>query len=199
MKKYTIKPSFQALVTKSFKSKAESVDFEKKDEAAGIINKWVEGQTDNMINNLISPEVLNNDTRMVLVNTVYYKGIWTYKFETKDYENLPFKEPFYLSKTESVDIEVMKLKENLFYGNLEDLDAKVLRLPYKESNIVMLLMLPKKRTGLASLEEKLNKLNIKEVYNKMQKTKVDVSMPKFKIEFEMDLKMPLQKVIIHFH
>ena len=198
MKKYTIKPSFQQLVAKSFKSKAESIDFKKNVEAAGIINKWIEGQTDNMINNLISPSLLNNDTRMVLVNTVYFKGIWQYKFETMNFRNLPYKEPFYVSETESVDIEVMKLRENLYYGNFDDLDAKALRLPYKDSGIEMLVMLPRKRTGLASLEQKLSSLNIKPLWNKMNKTKVDMSMPKFKIEYEVDLKAPLEKVNFNY-
>lgn len=194
MKKYTIKPTFQTLVSRSFKSKAETIDFNKSNEAAEIINKWIGGQTDNMINNLIEPNLLNNDTRMVLVNTVYFKGVWQYKFEAMNHNNLPYREPFYNSETESVDVDVMKLTENLFYGEFDHIDAKLLRLPYKDSGMVMLVMLPRNRTGLASLEEKLNGLNVKDLWNKMKKTNVDVSMPKFKIEFEVDLKEPLEKV-----
>ncbi|CAG9812294.1 unnamed protein product [Chironomus riparius] len=194
MNNYTIKPSFQQLVTRSFKSKAESIDFKKNVEAAGIINEWIEGQTDNMINNLISPSLLNNDTRMVLVNTVYFKGIWQYKFEILNFRNMPYVEPFYVSETESVDIEMMKLNENLFYADFDEFDAKALRLPYKNSSVEMLIVLPRKRTGLADLEEKLSSLNIKHLWKEMYETKVDVSIPKFKIEYEIELKEPLEKM-----
>ncbi|XP_070509119.1 uncharacterized protein [Chironomus tepperi] len=194
MKKYTIKPKFQELVMKGFKSKAENIDFKKSDESAGIINKWIEGQTDNMISNLIQPDLLNNETRMILVNTVYFKGIWEYKFEALNFRNRPYKEPFYVSETESVDIEVMKLRENLFFGDFKDLDAKALRLPYKDSGIEMLVLLPNKRTGLAGLEENLTEIGVKRLWSKMQKTKVDVQMPKFKIEYQVDLKAPLEEM-----
>lgn len=59
----------------------------------------------------------------------------------------------------------------------------------------MFIILPNKRTGLAELEAKLNDLDIQNLSKSMYRSEVDVSIPKFKIEFEVSLVETLRKVI----
>src|SRR5215813_2167140 len=53
------------------------------DAACREINRWVEDKTRQRIQNLIPPGSLNSDTRLVLVNAVYFKGTWVLKFEER--------------------------------------------------------------------------------------------------------------------
>lgn len=78
----------------------------KKTESAAVINKWVEDQTNDKIKNLISPDALGVDTRMVLVNAIYFKGLWQHQFK-KDRTD---KAPFYTSETDSVMVDMMHVK-----------------------------------------------------------------------------------------
>jgi len=58
----------------SFKSFAEQEKSRKK------INDWVEKQTNNKILNLIPEGILNELTRLIITNAVYFNGNWTNPF-----------------------------------------------------------------------------------------------------------------------
>ena len=100
---YSIKQKFNEIAVKSFNSEAQNIDFSKRQEAAGKINKWVEDQTNDKIHNLIAPKSLDANTKMVLVNAVYYKGAWKHRFFTAT--NL--KEQFFLNNENSVEVDMM--------------------------------------------------------------------------------------------
>lgn len=190
MKNYSVKRSFNEIATKAFASEAQSIDFAQNSAAASTINGWVEDNTNNKIKDLISADSLDGDTRMVLVNAIYFKGFWTYQFNPKD----TFKAPFYLNDQDSVTVDFMKIKKYFKYGELRDLDATAIELPYKDSDISMLIILPNQRTGLSALEGKLNTIDLSDVTKSLYSQEVNVEIPKFKIEFDVELKEPLEKV-----
>lgn len=134
--------------------------------------------------------MLDSSTRMVLVNAIYFKGNWTYQFDPK----MTFKAPFYLNNDDSVEADFMKMKNHFKFGSLEDLDATSIELPYKDSNMSMLIILPNSRTGLSALERKLNTVDLEEVSKKLKSKEVNVEIPKFKIEFEVELNESLKKL-----
>jgi serpin B len=190
MKGYTVKQSFRNVATKSFNSDAQDLDFKDNTKSAGIINSWVEEQTNNKIKNLIAPDSLGDDTRMVLVNAIYFKGFWTYQFDPK----ATYRAPFFLNDKDSVDVDFMRVKKHFKYGVIENLDATAVELPYKDSDISMLIILPNDRNGLSALENKLSTVDLGEISSKMYSQEVNVELPKFKIEFDIELNEPLQKV-----
>jgi serpin B len=190
MENYSVKPSFQEVATKSFKSEAQPLNFGANQQAAKTINGWVEDHTNNKIKDLISPDSLSSDTRMVLVNAIYFKGFWEHQFDKKQ----TFKAPFFLNDVDSVDVDFMRIKKHFNYGVFEELDATALELPYKDSDITMMIILPNKRGGLAALEKNLHKVDFSEMSNRMYSQEVNVEIPKFKIEFDIKLNEPLQKM-----
>lgn len=190
MKNYSVKPTFNEVATKSFASEAQSLDFSNGAASAATINQWVESQTNNKIKDLIASDSLTSDTRMVLVNAIYFKGFWTYQFKPED----TFKAPFFLNEQDSVTTDFMKIKKHFKYGILSQLDATAIELPYKDSDISMLIILPNSRTGLSALEGKLNTINLGDISSKLYSQEVNVEIPKFKIEFDIKLNEPLKKV-----
>lgn len=190
MKDYTAKPTFNEIAKKSFASESQSLDFAQTAQSAGTINKWVEDNTNNKIKDLISADSLGEDTRMVLVNAIYFKGFWTYQFDPKN----TFKGPFYLNEQETVTVDYMKIKKNFKYGSIQNLDATAIELPYKDSDITMLIILPNSKTGLPALEAKLESTNFDEITKNLYSQEVNVELPKFKIETELDLKDTLENV-----
>lgn len=61
---------------KHYGAEAETCDFVQ--DAAGsrgLINKWVQDQTNDKIKDLIPDGFINELTRLILVNAIYFKGI----------------------------------------------------------------------------------------------------------------------------
>ncbi len=187
---YTPKETFKNFAVKSFSSETQNVNFADNVGSANTINQWVEEKTNKKIKDLISSDSLDGLTRMVLVNAIYFKGLWTHQFN-KDRTR---QKPFYLNDVDSVNTDFMFLKEHFRYGVNDELDASILELPYKDSNISMLIILPNKRTGLAQVESKLSSVDLSQISKKLRNTEVVLELPKFKIEFDIKLNEPLQKV-----
>uniref|UniRef100_A0A2M3ZC63 Putative serine proteinase inhibitor n=1 Tax=Anopheles braziliensis TaxID=58242 RepID=A0A2M3ZC63_9DIPT len=181
---YTVKRSFHEVATSSFQSEVHEINFAQNEAAAKTINDWVEKRTNNKIKNLIAPDMLDDFTRMVLVNAVYFKGKWTYRFNETNTRPMPF----WVSETKSHDVPMMYAKGRFGYRNVEAKGFSVLELSYSGSDTKMLVLLPNERNGLAALEETLPSVNLVELLNRMGKGEVEVYLPKFKIEFSLDLK-----------
>ncbi|XP_016940892.3 serine protease inhibitor 42Dd isoform X2 [Drosophila suzukii] len=190
MEGYPLQQEFDELLTKQFLSSAQSVNFVKNVEAAATINRWVEGRTNNLIKDLIPANLLNPDSRMVLVNAIHFKGIWQHQFPKR--ATRP--DTFYLDGERSVQVPMMGLKERFRYADLPALDATALELPYKDSDLSMLIVLPNSRTGLAALEDKLRITALSQITQALHKTQVVVKLPKFKAEFQVELKQVFQQL-----
>lgn len=191
-KNYSLNKIFQKVAVEKFLSGVESVDFSKPNKTAEIINHFVEEKTHNKINNLIDPNSLDTDSRIVLVNAIYLKAKWHYEFAKHDTN----KEAFYINETETVSVDFMHLTEEFNYGVLPELNASVLELPYFDSELSFLVVLPNNRSGLTALEAKLNHYDLTQLKDKMQKQWLNVTIPKFKVESEIKLNDVLTNVCI---
>lgn len=98
-----INAEFNAIATNDFYSSSETLNFENAVDSANTINNWVAEETHNLIENLISPDALSPTTKMVLVNCIYFNGLWDTPFES--YETYP--QQFYVSKSASNQIDFM--------------------------------------------------------------------------------------------
>ena len=73
-------------------------------------------------------------TRLVLVNAIYFKGLWANKFDPE----FTRKAQFYVSPSENVTVDMMKSESDYPYVDLtEELDAKAVALPYKVATITI--------------------------------------------------------------
>ncbi|XP_049775716.1 serpin B4-like isoform X2 [Schistocerca cancellata] len=186
---YGIKEGFNQSAIR-FKAGVEEVDFLQEPQARKIINDWVESKTNNKIKDIIPPDVLNNDTRMVLVNAIYFKGEWLKKFEKRDTYPLPFRSAVGSAK----NVDMMFQVEEFKYTEISDLNCQVLLLPYKGERLSMMIFLPREVDGLASLEEKLASFSLQDTVNNMYETSVHLYLPKFKMEYSKQLNDALTRL-----
>lgn len=187
---YKLKESFKEITGKYFNSEADTLNVMNPTAAADKINKWVEEKTNNKIKELISSDNIDDYTRLVLVNAIYFKGSWAKKFKPES----TVKESFYYNEKDSVKVDMMTQKSKFRYGVFDDLDACTLELPYADSNLSMLIVLPNSRTGLKEVGAKLKSKSIFEISQNMFETEVNVMFPKFKIEYAVELTEPLKTV-----
>ncbi|TVU46130.1 hypothetical protein EJB05_05648, partial [Eragrostis curvula] len=179
-----LKPVFQEVAAGKYKAETWSVDFQKKAaQVAGQVNSWVEKLTSGLIKEVLPPSSVDQSTRLVLGNALYFKGSWTEKFDaskTKDGE-------FHLLDGNSVQTPFMSSREDQYVRSYNNF--KVLKLPYQQGRdkrqFSMYILLPETRDGLWSLAEKLGS-EPEFLENHIPTRKVEVGqfkVPKFKISF----------------
>lgn len=75
--KYPFREDFLNLLKKDYGAAITPLNYEREAERArATINQWVDGQTRHKIAEIIGPGVLDGLTRMVLINAIYFKGMW---------------------------------------------------------------------------------------------------------------------------
>jgi serpin B len=161
------------------------VDFVKETEQSRItINKWVSDQTDEKIKDLIPPEAINQLTRLVLTNAIYFNAAWQYPFN----ENATSNGLFHLLDGSDVTVPMMKQTESFRYA--EDNNYQAVELPYDGQELSMVILLPK--TGQFDTFEKLLDAElVKAIIGKLETHQVAVTMLKFEYESSFSLKQAL--------
>ena len=171
---YPLNSEFIKAITESFKGSLEPVDFSNEIAARKKITGWVSDQTSDKIQNLIGPNAITPDTRLVLTNAIYFKAAW----ETQFRKEASRQEKFHVSLNKDVDAEMMK--QTHFFGLAELEGFKLLVMPYKGGEASMLVLLPDKVDGLADLERSFNAENLASWLEKSRSVRVALSLPKFK-------------------
>ena len=187
---YSVKPSYRELTETYFRSTTQLVDFAKSDEAANIINTWVERITNNHINGIVSPRDLDGLTALVLVNAVYFKGQWKNKFNAKRTMNIPF----HVNENTVQNVPTMNREGRYVHGELSNLNAQFIEIPYQGDELSMVIILPNEINGLPMVEKKLQGMSMADILKQGYEGPVKLFLPKFKIEKMMDLEPVLKKM-----
>lgn len=186
---FEISDKFKSTAVKVFDAEIQNIDFTKKVQAAAEMNKWVEDKTHDKIKDLISPDDLDEYTRAVLINAIYFHGQWVKQFD----EYSTRKRAFYLNAKDHVETDMMEITESFNYYESPDLNAKFLELPYEGGDITMTFVLPNDKDGLPALEARIAEALTTPKYSL---ERVHVVIPKFKIETTIKFKPILQAVCI---
>ncbi len=152
------------------------------------INNWVSDKTNNKIEELIRKDVLCEETRMVLVNAIYFLGSWLKEFD----KELTHEREFNISSKDKVKTKFMKKESEFNY--YEDKHAQALEIPYSGENFSMLLLLPKEDIGIRKFESVFDVNKYNQYVKNLNKSKVTVLLPKFKIRFHANLERIFQEM-----
>lgn len=185
-----INDDFQEVAVTKFQSDIVTLDFADTEQSADIINYFVEEKTEGKIQNIIAPNSLNANIALFLVNAVYFKGNWEYKFNKEHTRE----EVFYLNRNETVRTDFMSIKNKFHYARLPELNATALEMRYNESSLSFVILLPNSRSGLSELESKLRSYDQANIFKQMHRRKLHVTIPKFKINFEVKMNSVLKEV-----
>ena len=173
-----LKAAYASAVVGRHRATAENVDFG--DSATKrMINQRIEKSTSGLIKDCVKK--LDAKTVCVLVNTMYFKGVWKMQFNKKNTQPHNFQ----LADGKNIKVKFMneKVKAALFTASL----VKYLALPYEGDKIKFVVEMPNNR--------KLTGIDTGAVINIASETSlinVRVSLPKFKIRFRVDLLPILQ-------
>jgi serine protease inhibitor len=179
---FQFKPDFLQTNQTFYQAEIKTLDFSQP-AASDVVNQWVSTQTRGKITKILGS--LTPQDILVLVNAVYFKGVWTSEFK-KD-STLP--RPFHLSNGTVEDRPMMYQKNEFDYFETPKFQA--VRLPYGRGNLSLMVFLPAKDSSLKDFCAGLTPENWNHWMDQWRRQEVVLSLPKFKIEFSENLKQPL--------
>ncbi|XP_041064463.1 antithrombin-III [Carcharodon carcharias] len=176
--------TFQNISEAVYRAKLIPVNFKEKFKTARkIINSWVANKTEGLIRDVIPPDAITSLTTLVLVNAIYFKGLWKSMFEKELTSQREFERP----ANNRCQVPMMQQQGSFRFGKFSKDAAKVIELPYKGDDVSMVLILPTAEGSLRELEKQLTHEKVLGWLSQLRMTDVDLSLPRFRVEDSFSL------------
>jgi serine protease inhibitor len=174
-----VEQAFKDANTEHFNAEVNSLNFSDP-AAAKTINGWVDRNTNGKIKEIV-PDPIPRDMVMYLINAIYFKGTWKYRFDTSQTHN----DSFTLTNGSTIPCRMMSQGGTFDYYADETLQA--VDMPYGDAGFSMTILLPKSGTSIDQFAASLTQERWNSWVGKLVKTKGDISLPKFKLEYKKTL------------
>lgn len=180
--------------------KLETIDFSDTSNAVQEINNWVSQKTRGNIQKIVSEQNLSPDMSMLLLNAIYFKGTWKYKFNETNK-----RASFNTAENNKMSVHMMKQTNRLRFGEImfgeySELDTGLrwVELPYEGDQLSMILLLPKTRFELDKNLEQVTGAHLQEIFKVIRRDynpiKIHLKVPKFTVKDSISLVEPLKKL-----
>jgi serpin B len=184
---YPFKDPFLRTLAADYGAGMQTVDYVKAaEQARTLINAWVSNETNDRIKELLAKGSVDELTRLVLVNAIYFKGNWITQFDPKQTKQAPFTR----LDGSQVQADMMHAQPETTYAAGDGCQA--VRLAYA-GNASMLLIVPD--TGrFADVESSLTGQQIKEISDSLMTASVSLDLPKWSSASSLDLVPTLKQL-----
>ncbi|XP_045407530.1 serpin B9 [Lemur catta] len=162
------------------------------EESRRHINTWVSKKTEGKIEELLPGNSIDAQTRLVLVNAIYFKGRWNEQFDKTCTREMPFK----INQEEQRPVQMMFQEATFKTARVSEVRAQVLELPYAGGELSLLVLLPDDGVELGWVEKNLTfeKFTAWTKPDAMESTEVEVFLPKFKLQEYYNMESVLQRL-----
>ncbi|MDW7682034.1 MAG: serpin family protein [bacterium] len=163
---------------KYFDALISALDFNSPN-AKNNINAWVDEQTNGKIKEIV--EKINRNDVMILINAIYFKGIWKYQFDERQTSDALFTLP----DNSQIPCKMMVQSGEFQYFANENFQA--IDLPYGDEFFSMLLLLPKPSVDIDSLIMDFDQNNWNQWISLFQKQSGTIFLPRFKLSYKLKM------------
>ena len=168
---------------KYFDAEIRPLDFDDP-RSTGIINGWVDEKTHHKIPEIV--DEIDPASVMFLINAIYFKGVWRYRFDKKN----TTERPFHPSPGKTVMVPTMMRKGDFLYSTNDLFSA--LELPYGRGNYSMVILLPLPDKKVGDIVEVLTPENWDHWMSAFDTLKdLTIYIPKFSFSYKKRLNDPL--------
>ncbi|XP_029315946.1 protein Z-dependent protease inhibitor [Cottoperca gobio] len=174
-RQFVVEKTFEDQIKKFFDADIKSVDFADTKGSIRFINEYIRQKTQYRVMEMIS--TLDALTQVMLINTIFFQGAWQMPFNP----NFTANAPFYIDNYNIVQLPTMFLVDKFYTMEDTALGARVLNLPYQEG-VSMLILLPNKGVDYTVIDDGITAEKFHSWIKKLQIVKLEVNMPKFKME-----------------
>ncbi len=173
--------AFLDVLAENYDAGIRLLDYEKDPEACRqTINDWVYEQTNGRIEDLIPEGAIDEMTRLVLTNAIYFNAAWLHQFD----EDYTYDDTFYLPDGSTVTVPMMHQTERFNYVDGDDYTA--IELLYDIYEMSMVIIMPDEG-NFSEFENSLSSETVAAIIDEMSSGQVNLTMPKFEFESEFNL------------
>ena len=184
----TLRPEFTALVKRHYRGGVRLVDYRQAPEAAvAAVNGWAAEQTNGRIRSVLTLDDVDQTTRLILTNAVYFKADWRTPFPKSATRPGPFAAP-------GGPVQTPLMRQETELRHVDGGSFQLLELPYTGGETSMLVWLPKAADGLPALEAALTAPEVRRRVGELQAAvpaPVNVTLPRFTLRQRLSLKKQL--------
>lgn len=178
--------TFVLACKQNFDAPVKNVPTFSSDQVLADINGFAAQHTNNRIKEIINPNMVTDETVMILLNALYFKALWDEKFK-KEYT---LSQNFTTLNGTQIQADMMSRSGDVLYGETED--YQMIELPYKGDKYCADILLPAKGQGIRIWLSMLNDERWQKMLKEMSKAEVNLSLPKFSLSYERELSEDLQ-------
>jgi serpin B len=185
---YNWLPSFLDTLAENYGAGIRLVDYKKDPEKCRVtINDWVARQTEQRIKDLIAKGLVDQSTRMVLTNAIYFNAAWRVPFD----KNATAPGAWTALDGSKTTVPMMSLTED--FGYAAGSGYQVIELPYDGEELSMAILLPD-AGRFAEFEDRLDAALLAQLLEQAGVERLSLKMPKFKFETELTLTSTLMEM-----
>ena len=161
---FPVHSDFLDTVRETFDAEAAELDFASPS-ASARINDWVKAATHGRIDDIV-PAVIPDIVVMYLINAIYFKGSWTFRFDPSDTRA----EPFHLDDGSTRTVPLMTLRSDLPYQ--ENSRFLAVDLPYGGRAFSTTVLLPRQGVSVDALAASLDAVEWEDITGSFRDTDV---------------------------
>ena len=176
-KGYELLPNFLKTAAGYYDVQPETRDF-KDGKTLDVINQWASDHTEKMIDKILDADTFDPSAISYLLNAIYFKGAWSEKFD----KLATAEELFNGGKT----VPIMHQQHTFDYTQTADYQA--LRLPYGNNAFRMTILLPTGGKTIGDVLAAMTAESWQKLQDSMPAQLVDVKLPRFETQSEIDMK-----------
>lgn len=141
------------------------------------VNDWCNEKTNGLIPKFV--ESFSDNTNLLLLNALYFKGYWTEQFKEADTQE----EPFYQLSGQSLIVPMMQKSEEIVAFIDEEAGVQFAKIPYGNETFSMILVMPLEEQ-LPSFLQRLTPEMWDEWMAHQYKSERTIHLPRFTMEYE---------------
>lgn len=187
---YNILPAYADVINNCYQATCDQLNFSSRRacrQSCATVNRWVSGQTGGKITNLLTSDMVNANTRMVLVNAISFKCDWLRKFKPKNSEVADFHQ----IDGRTASTTFMSQTEN--FGYCKGTDYEAVELAYADTRYAMLIVVPAEGR-FPDVEARFTADFVQGVADSLSDERVALSMPKFNAASSVDFSQILRQL-----
>ncbi|WP_246255321.1 serpin family protein [Cyclobacterium plantarum] len=175
---WEVNPDFEETVRNSFGAEVGGLDMANP-QSVNVINNWIEQNTEGLIKDML--DAIPPNAAMYLVNAIYFKADWKYRFNASNTREAPF----YVSPGNEVAVDMMRMEEAASLRYFSDGGLEYLEIPYSTGQYNMGVII----SDDFALDEKLQGFSFEDLEywrENANEANFILQMPKFKLRYKMD-------------